>query len=521
MKPILVAAKRLQKILQGGISIFSSRAFNSRQVLRFASVLLLSCQLCMANDDSLWPVYLSKYAHPDFDIHLLPQGDHKRIASFTVAKERQAFALNPDHLYRVTNRSRWFARYIVDRCIERNLPIELALVPMVESAFDPFALSQGGAAGLWQFMPLTGREFGLQSDWWFDERRDVIKATDAALDYFEKLHRRFDNWLLAVAAYNAGPTRISRMIKKNQSLGGGGTFWELDLPKETARYVPRILAFKDMLLNQALSDVEFYPVPLERAFEAVQVESQLDLSEAARLAGADLQTVYLLNASLNRWSTPPNGPHRVLLPRGNVDAFKRQLASDAFKDRLRWQLYTVENGDTIGEIAAAHKSRVQFIKLANDIDGSNIKIGQQLVVPYVHSGHSVDHSEIARRIVRIKEMQQGIRQIFYRAKSGDSWWTIAKAHNVALADLLKWNHAKAEDVLRKGAKVTVWQTIKGARRNVSRTVYYTVKRGDNLSSIAARFDASVRQIVAANNLSAKKVLRPGQKLSIRANIAGH
>ena len=493
------------------------------QLLPVLKVVLLSLALNgspVAAD--LWRDSLSRYAHSDFDSYADAfLGDRKRSIDYTIAREKKQFARSKRHLYRVTQRSRWYASYIIDRCLQRGLPVELALLPMVESAFDPFAFSQGGAAGLWQFMPATGRQFGLESNWWFDQRRDVIDSTEAALSYLEYLYGRFDDWLLAVAAYNAGPTRVRRAINKNVETGGAGGFWELQLPTETARYVPRILAIRDMLLGRALADVEIYSVPDSMAFQAVEVDGQMDLAEAAEFAGVSVQTLYLLNAGLNRWATSPEGPHRLLLPSDAVARFKQRVASADFSNRLMWQRHQVRSGDTLGEIALQYATRVEFIQLANSLNSHEIQKGQKLMIPFV--GRAVGYSIEATRekILRMKEVQQGVRATRYEVQPGDSWWLIAKRKGVGIDELLEWNQATADTVLRNGRELVIWEPVDRNRRDVLRTIYYKVKRGDSLSRIASRFDVSVAHIVARNGLQVEDMLRPGQNLSINVKIAGH
>jgi membrane-bound lytic murein transglycosylase D len=262
------------------------------------------------------------------------------------------YAKHQAYLDRVAERARPFLYDIVQEIEARGMPMEIALLPIVESAFQPFAYSPGRAAGIWQFIPATGKHYGLKQNWWYDGRRDVPKATTAALDYLERLAKRFDgDWLLALASYNSGEGRVARAVKKNKKKGKPTDFWSLDLPKETEGYVPKLLAISAIVQNRKAHGITLTSIPDEPYLEQVDIGSQIDLALAAELAELPIETMYQLNPAYNRWATDPKGPHRLLLPIHKADAFREALTKVDKKNRVRWERHRIREGETLGHIA--------------------------------------------------------------------------------------------------------------------------------------------------------------------------
>ncbi|MBS3785862.1 MAG: transglycosylase SLT domain-containing protein, partial [Gammaproteobacteria bacterium] len=227
----------------------------------------------------------------------LPAGDANRVA-----RERQRYIGLNDFWTAVSERASPYLFHITEEIDTRGLPMEVALLPIVESAYKPTAYSHGRAAGLWQFIPSTGRHFGLDQNWWYDGRRDVLASTDAALTYLTNLHELFDgDWLLAFAAYNAGQGTVARAIKRNEAAGKPTDYWSLSLPRETMQYVPRLLAARDIVLDPSAYGVALLPVNNQPALSVVELEHQFDLALAAELAGIDMEMLYALNPGYNRW----------------------------------------------------------------------------------------------------------------------------------------------------------------------------------------------------------------------------
>ena len=264
------------------------------------------------------------------------------------------FVRHPEYLELVFNRAQRYMPYIVDELEKRGLPLELALLPIVESAYDPFAYSHGRAAGLWQIIPGTATRFGIRQNWWYDGRRDVVDSTDGALSYLEYLHELMDgDWLLAIASYNSGEGNVLRAAKRNRSRSRPTDFWNLTLPKETISYVPKLLALVELVRDPEAFGVELPELVDTPQFAQTDVGGQLDLALAAELAGVDVDTLYAFNAGFNHWATDPEGPHRLVLPVDVSEVFNEALAALPADERVRWQRHKVRSGETLSEIAEA------------------------------------------------------------------------------------------------------------------------------------------------------------------------
>lgn len=335
--------------------------------------------------------------------------------------------------------------YIYHELKKRQMPIELVFLPMVESAYDPLAYSPGGAAGLWQFMPRTGKHFNLHENHWYNGRRDIVASTNAALNYLQSLHKRFGNWHLALAAYNAGQGNVSKAIRKNKRLNKATDYWSLPLPLETRQYVPRLIAWTKMLSEMSHSD--FYPIANQPYFENINIGSQLDLAKAAQLAKIDNEKLLELNPSLYRWATPPNGPHRLLVPQQAAEQFKFALQQLPAKERVQWQQHKVKRGESLSVIASRYKVGVKTIKIANKLRNNTIRIGQNLMIPM--SGNPQLNTFHQKK-------QPAGKPVIYRVQKGDSFWSIAKLYGVSIRQITRWNNLSAKSYLQPKQRLKIW-----------------------------------------------------------------
>ena len=453
----------------------------------------------------------------------------------SIERELNWFISHPEYIKRVQVRARPYLHFILEETEKRGLPTELALLPVVESAFQPFAYSPGRAAGLWQFIPSTGRHYGLKQNWWYDGRRDVVAATRAALDYLQALADEFDgDWELALAGYNAGAGNVRRAIKKNQRRGRPTDFWSLKLPRETRSYVPRLLAFARLLSESDKLGIHFQPLPNRPYFAGVDIGSQLDLALAAEMAGISIEELYRLNPGFNRWATDPKGPHRLQLPVGKVEPFKQRLAQLDPGDRLRWKRYRIKNGDSLGVIARRHGTTVALLQQVNKIRGTRIRAGKHLLIPI--SSKRLNHYALSagQRKARIQNSTRSGSRIDYVVQPGDTLWDIARSHKVSHLKLAKWNGMAPRDILHPGQKLVIWTksgSVVAARsaavlpptdfntgpRNTRSSLRYRVRRGDSLSRIATRFNVTVADLRKWNTLPSK-YLQPGQKITLYVDI---
>ncbi|MFV2089805.1 MAG: LysM peptidoglycan-binding domain-containing protein [Pseudomonadales bacterium] len=433
---------------------------------------------------------------------LIRHTDQKRVQ-----QELRWLQRHPRYLPNMEPRLARHLAYIHQRVVERGLPSELALLPIVESALDPYAFSHGGAAGLWQFIPATGKRFGLERNWWYDGRRDPVAATEAALDYLESLHGRFGDWYLALAGYNAGEGNVSRAQRRGRK---GAGFFELKLPRETSAYVPRLLALAQLVADPAALGVTLPQLSPDVPFLVVDTGSQMDLSVVTRVTSIDIDTLYRWNPALNQWSTPPSGPHHLLLPVDEGADAAIQIAAVPENERVEWLRVKVRSGDTLSQLAHRYRTDITSLKKANGIRGTRIAAGQSLLIP--RSSSALANPVAART--------QGS---LYVVQSGDSLWTISRAYDVPINTLMKANHVGPKDYLRVGQKLTLpghVQTVQQVSRPAQiRKVRYGVKKGDSLARIAGKFNVRVNDIVNWNKLKIGAYLQPGQILLLYINAS--
>ena len=426
---------------------------------------------------------------------------------------RNWYLRHPGHLKTVAKRAEPFLFYITEEIEKRNLPLELALLPIVESSFDQFAYSHGRAAGLWQIIPDTGRRFGLEQNWWYDGRRDVVESTQAALDLLEYLNRKFDgDWLHALAAYNTGEGRVFRAIKKNKAAGKPTDFWSLDLPKETSGYVPKLLAVADVIKHQKKYGISIPAIANQPAIKLVEPGTQMDLAMAASYAGMKLKDLQSLNPAYNHWATAPDGPSHLLLPIDNVNRFNAKFTNSG-RQGMKVVRYKVKSGDTLSVLAKKHRTTTKQIQRANNMTGTNIRVGRHILIPVAMKDGETISAQLAAKTQ--KSHGSGYRTT-YEVKSGDSLWTIARSQKVSIDQITKWNGISKKKPLRVGQKLTLWKDSQTG--GVFRTVYYEVRSGDNLSKIAQRYKVKVSDVVKWNQINGQKYLKPGQKLKLYVDV---
>lgn len=431
------------------------------------------------------------------------------------------------YLDRVVARAGPYLYYIVEEIERRGVPLELALLPVIESAYQPFAYSRSGAAGLWQFIPSTGRLYGLKQNWWYDGRRDVFESTRAALDYLEKLNVQFDgDWLLAAAAYNWGQGNVKRAIRRNAKRGKPTDFWSLRLPRETRSYVPRWLAVAWVVADPEKYQLKLASIPNKLYFDRVDVGGQLDLARAADMAGITLEELYLLNPAFNRWASDPAGPHHFLIPVERVDQFKKGLSELPPEDRVAWERHLIRRGETLAEIARRYQTTVTILQQSNGIRGSLIRAGDSLMIPV--SVRSLDDYVLSADVRRaLQAARPGRTKQTHVVRKGDSLWSISRRYRVSMHRLADWNGIALNDVLRPGQRLTIrggagtqeTSQVSSVRKTslpmtVNGHVRYTVRRGDSLWKISRRFNVGVGSLLRWNELTPEEHLQPGQILDV-------
>lgn len=461
----------------------------------------------------------------------LPDYGHKRVAA-----ELKWFAKHQEYLDRVTKRADPFLFLIVEEIERRGMPMEIALLPVVESAFQPFAYSHGRAAGIWQFIPGTGKKYGLKQNWWYDGRRDIPAATNAALDYLQSLHRTFDgDWLHALAAYNSGEGRVRSAIRKNKRKNKPIDFWHLKLPRETRGYVPKLLAISSLIATPQKYGIHLNSITNTPKVMSVETGSQIDLAMAAKTAGVTLEEIYQLNPAFNRWATDPDGPHRLLLPVKEAKIFQEKLATLPEDKRIQWKRHKIREGESLGLIAKRYSTTVSLLKKTNRIRGHRIRAGRHLIIPVSTRSLASYTLSSEQRLKSIQHKTGGPgKRVIYSVRKGDSMWTISRKYRVSMNRLAKWNGMAPKDYIKPGQKLVVWVKPKSLRKSKTTTaslansrpnspdrttkVNYVVRKGDSLSRISDKFRVTIRQLRKWNRFKSK-YLQPGQRVTVYVDIA--
>ena len=434
----------------------------------------------------------------------------------------------PEYLASISKRAEPFLYLVVSEVKKEKLPIEIALLPIVESDYYPFSYSHGTATGIWQFIPSTGKMYGLEEDWWHEDRRDVLASTKAAVRYLKDLNQMFDgDWLLSIAAYNAGPGRVQRAIDKNLKQGKKIDYWNLDLPKETEKYVPKLLAIAKVInnptrYNQKLSRIENKPY-----LESIELDSQFDLALIAQWTKLSIDEIYSFNPGLKRWATPETLPYTILLPTDVIDGFKETLSNQKNRPKVSWTRYKVKEGDSLSVIAQSFNTTINQIQSVNEITGNLIRTNTYLIVPLAReTGDYYSLSDAQREKSRLNKTKNS-EKLIYEVVSGDSLWKISQDFSVTINDLVRWNKIVPTDPLSIGKELVILiddkektelAKITDTGIDINRKIVYTVKNGDNLSVIAQKYKVKVSQIRDWNNLNEKDVLQPGDKLTITINV---
>jgi membrane-bound lytic murein transglycosylase D len=379
-----------------------------------------------------------------------------------VGQHEEWYASRPEYISRFVDRGSRYLHHIVEEVEKRGMPAEIALLPVIESAFTPRAMSRAKASGIWQFIPSTGKNYGLTQDWWRDNRNDIVAATDAALNYLQKLHDMFGSWELALAAYNCGEGCVGRAIAANQKRGQPTDYLSLRLPPETRNYVPKLIAVKNIVLSPFAYGIEIDSIPDQPYFTTVKAPAKIDVKVAAKLAGMSEEDFLALNPAHNRAvAVVPGGT--LVLPIDKAEAFRTNL-EDYDKPLVSWTTYRARRGESLDAIARRHATTAVQLRAAND----SLRLDR-----------------------RGRLRSAGAVLVPMRMAPGTGTTRVAS---------LSLPTASA-GVAGRGAVTSPPET-------------YVVRAGDTLYAIAKRFDATVAELLELNNLGARSVIRPGLRLRL-------
>ena len=441
------------------------------------------------------------------------------------------YSKRPDYLQRMANRSQKYLYHIIEEVTARGMPTEIALLPFVESAFVTNAKSRVKAAGLWQFLPATGKHYELDQTMWKDERYDVLQSTAAALTYLQRLHDEFDDWPLAFAAYNWGEGNVRRAIKRNQSLGLPTDYMSLKMPAETRNYYPKLQAIKNIVQNPNDYGIKLPTIYNEPFFVQIFKDQDIDVKRAAKLAGMSHEEFSTLNPSFNRPVIVASHNHSMLMPTDKLDQFIENLVAyrTSGKPLSSWTTYRVQPEDTVAAIARKAHMTEAALREANQIPaGRRIKPGS-LVLVSKSSGLGNAEDISSDTIDASFALAQDYRRVTYRVRRGDNMRSVARRLGVSPATIMKSNGLRSQrlrvgQTLRVNVPIVTRQTTTSRPTTtrstpdtpVASTKFYVVRKGDTLYSIANRYGITASALRNANNISGNNI-SVGQRLTINAS----
>ncbi len=423
-----------------------------------------------------------------------------------VKSEIRWYLKRPRYIKALMKNAKPYLYYVYQQTKKRGMPAEVALLPMIESNYNPFQFSKKGAVGLWQMMPGTASGTGVKINWWYDGRRDIIASTRAALDYLTYMHDYFNNWLLAIAAYDSGLGTVEDAILHNKKLHKPTDFWSLPLPTETKKYIPKLLALASVFANPTKYHIKLNSIPNHPFFKAIDMSGQLNFQQIAKLSHVPIKQIRMLNPGFRRWATTPKGNYSILLPEDKAIVFQTKMAN--YKKPSPWIRHKVVLGESLSQLAKRYHIRVSSIKRANHLKSNVIIAGQHLLVP------RNNHQKLPRKIALHRYISEdhvpGPKRLVHVVSTKDTLSKIAAHHHVSTAELRYWNNLTYHQKIHPKQKIIIWRKPPHHRTKRYR---YKVKSGDSLSVIAARFGVTMKSIKQANH-SSLKMIRTGQYLTI-------
>lgn len=434
------------------------------------------------------------------------------------ARWAQWFADRPDYMNRVLDRAHPWLYDILGEIEARDLPGELILLPIIESAYDPFAYSHGRASGAWQFLSGTARDFGIEINDAYDGRRDVYAATRAALDYLNYLGGLFDgDWNLALAAYNAGQGRVQRAMRRNASRGRPTDWASLSLPRETMAYVPKMNGLGCLFQSPERFGLELPVWDNLPSIAKIELDGPVDIVQVSLEADLELGELVVLNAGLNGHLTSPNGPHHLIVPIDRADDVLGSLQSLPELPPMEFREITVRRGDTLSGLAARHQVSLDELRRVNQLNGDLLRVGQTLkLAAPAQVTPPAEHQALYQELASLQQQLLPTRRFQHQVRPGENLWLIARNYQVRVADIQRWNNLGDNSMIRPGQRLMIHMDQgPGAPTAAPSTVSYTVRSGDSLWLIARRHNVRVADLMRWNQLSEGAVLRPGQTLTIQ------
>ena len=439
----------------------------------------------------------------------------RNINSSRISQELKWMKKNKDFVYRSIDRSKPYLYHILSYLEEKNLPHELALLPMVESGFQPFAYSASRAAGIWQFIPPTAREYGLKMNWLYDGRRDVLESTKAATYFLSDMHRHFKgNWLLAIASYNTGAGNVGKAIDRANNLFTKPSYWDLNLPRETELYVPRLLALSKIIANPNKYGFKLPPISNERFTSTVNFRDPIDFKTLSIITGISQNELTRLNPGYSTWILDPSQQNKLLLPVKAAKVFNKRY-NKISRSIYETKVHKVIKGDSLYRISRIYNVKIDALKRANNLSKDTIYINQKLKIPSELSTGNKEFITINNQKYFINKKSITFNHI---VKRYDNWYRIAKKYDVPLKKLLMWNNADKKTMLKINSlvKIQLQGPILSTTKNMSK-LRYVVGSGERYDQIVRGFNISKENLIKDNKLKNRKYLTAGDNLIININ----
>lgn len=471
------------------------------------SIVILPSSENSINNQDLWQRIRNGFAMPAMEDEY-------------VTRNQNRYAANPAYLERLFQRSSKYLYFVVNEVEKRGMPMEIALLPMIESAYNPQAYSHAKAAGLWQFIPSTGTHYGLEQTWWYDGRRDVYAATNAALDYLTMLHNMFGDWQLALAAYNWGEGAVQRAVNRNLAKGLPTDYRSLKMPAETRNYIPKLMAIRNLVATPEIYGVNLPPLENKPYFSVVSTSRHMDLDLAAELAGMSITEFLMLNPAYNKPVIAYKPERKLLVPIEKVDAFHEGLANRS-GDLLSWQAYQVTKGDTLETLSAQYGANPANLSAINRLSTPRLKPGQLVLVPR--------RTELASVTPPVATPTKSVAPVIETASSEPTNNQPTEAPVEVAALTIAPETPKAETIISDTPPnaVIIPETNDAeiaqaapaeAPVIVAKPRYHVVDKGDTAFNIARRYGLSVDELLQINQLKNAN-LNLGKRLNVLADAA--
>ena len=405
---------------------------------------------------------------------------------------------NPSQLDKLFEKGRYFIFFVLEELERYNLPSELALLPYIESSYDPFSISSSGAMGIWQFMPATARIYGLKDNWWYEQRHDPLESSRAAVRYLAYLHNRFNKDITyTLAAYNGGPTLLEKRIKLNRKLGSSINYKNLKLPKQTLEYVPKFMAIRELVINAKKYGINLPDFPNKPVLGSIELEGQIEILAFSEFANLKPEFVYKLNAGYTKWASPPGKKTTFNIPIELEEELNLQKDQFIQNNQINWVTHKVTSGDSLWKIARQYYTEVNILKKVNYLKSNVLSLNQELLIPL---GNNDDQIFIPYQAHIISE--------------GDTLWELGKKYKISPAEIAKNNGLKLNAPLSIGKELNIGnKNIHRTINSKKRTILYSVKQGDSLYRIADIFNIDISDIKKINELEENEIA-PGQVLKI-------